>query len=85
MSPHALRQRMKHGNVYPPERTEVALDRFFTEPNLTALREIALRFVARTVDEELEEIAPGTARVGRAISERVAVAVDDRPVSRSPH
>jgi two-component system sensor histidine kinase KdpD len=83
MSPHALRQRMKHGNVYPPERTTVALDRFFTEPNLTALREIALRFVARTVDEELEEIAPGTARMGRAITERVAVAVDDMPVSRN--
>ena len=30
MSPHALRQRMRHGNVYPPERTSVALDRFFT-------------------------------------------------------
>ena len=26
MSPHALRQRMKHGNVYPPERAQVALD-----------------------------------------------------------
>jgi two-component system sensor histidine kinase KdpD len=83
MSPHALRQRMKHGNVYPPERTEIALDRFFTEPNLTALREIALRFVARTVDEQLEEIATGAARVGRAITERVAVAVDDTPVSRA--
>src|SRR4029077_19911307 len=54
MSPHALRQRMRHGNVYPPERTEIALDRFFTEPNLTALREIALRRVARQVDVELE-------------------------------
>src|SRR6185369_14451599 len=41
MSPHALRQRMKHGNVYPPERTQVALDKFFTESNLTALRELS--------------------------------------------
>jgi two-component system sensor histidine kinase KdpD len=82
MSPRALRQRMKHGNVYPPDRTQVALDRFFTEPNLTALREIALRFLARTVDDDLEEIAPGSPRVGRAISERVAVAVDETPVSR---
>ena len=38
MSPHALRQRMKHGNVYPPERAQVALEKFFTEANLTALR-----------------------------------------------
>jgi two-component system, OmpR family, sensor histidine kinase KdpD len=83
MSPHALRQRMRHGNVYPPERTAVALDRFFTEPNLTALREIALRFVARTVDEQLDEISPGTRRLGREISDRVAVAVDDSPVSRT--
>ena len=46
MSPFALRQRMRHGNVYPPERTAIALDRFFTESNLTALRELSLRFVA---------------------------------------
>ncbi|HEY5628153.1 MAG TPA: hypothetical protein VIR16_01455, partial [Candidatus Limnocylindrales bacterium] len=50
MSPHALRQRMRHGNVYPPERTAVALDKFFTEPNLTALREIALRLAAQRVE-----------------------------------
>ena len=46
MSPHALRQRMKHGNVYPPDRTQVALEKFFTESNLTALRELSLRLVA---------------------------------------
>jgi two-component system sensor histidine kinase KdpD len=54
MSPHALRQRMRHGNVYPPDRTRVALDRFFTEPNLTALRDLALRFTARRVEGQLE-------------------------------
>ena len=42
MSPHALRQRMKHGNVYPPERTQVALEKFFTEANLTALDHLML-------------------------------------------
>ena len=60
MSPYALRQRMRHGNVYPPERARIALDRFFTESNLTALRELALRFVAGRVDAQLEGI--GTAR-----------------------
>ena len=55
MSPHALRQRMKHGNVYPPERAQVALDRFFTEANLTALRELSLRFVAERVEGQLED------------------------------
>ena len=47
MSPHALRQRMKHGNVYPPDRTQIALEKFFTEANLTAMRELALRLVAQ--------------------------------------
>jgi len=54
MSPHALRQRMRHGNVYPPERMTIALERFFTEPNLMALRDLSLRFVAGSVDRELE-------------------------------
>ena len=84
MSPHALRQRMKHGNIYPPERTQVALDRFFTEPNLTALREIALRFVARTVDEELEELGIAAGATGRpTAADRVAVAVDDSTAART--
>ena len=56
MSPYALRQRMRHGNVYPPDRTRIALDRFFTESNLTALRELSLRFVAGRVDAQLEGI-----------------------------
>jgi two-component system sensor histidine kinase KdpD len=74
MSPHALRQRMKHGNVYPPERAQVALDRFFTEANLTALREIALRHVAQRVEGQLEGTTAG-ARLG-LVSERVMVLVD---------
>ena len=83
MSPHALRQRIRHGNVYPPERARVALDRFFTEPNLTALRELSLRFVTRAVDEQLEEIVSeqGLDRL-RPVSERVLVLVDERPISR---
>ena len=78
MSPYALRQRMRHGNVYPPERTAIALDRFFTESNLTALRELALRFVAGRVDAQLEgtRVAPsGT------VTERVLVLVDMSPAT----
>jgi two-component system sensor histidine kinase KdpD len=74
MSPHALRQRMRHGNVYPPERTAVALDRFFTEANLTALREIALRMAALSVEGELE--ATGTSPIP-LVTERVLVLVDE--------
>src|SRR5579859_2340709 len=47
ISPHALRQRMKHGNIYPPERIETALNHFFREGNLMALRELALRLTAQ--------------------------------------
>jgi two-component system sensor histidine kinase KdpD len=78
MSPYALRQRMRHGNVYPPERTTVALDRFFTESNLTALRELALRFVAGRVDAQLEGIP--TAPKG-PVSERVMVLMDTAPAT----
>jgi two-component system sensor histidine kinase KdpD len=54
MSPHALRRRMAHGNVYPdPRKAEVALQRFFTMENLTALRELALLKVADQVDDSL--------------------------------
>jgi two-component system sensor histidine kinase KdpD len=67
MSPHALRQRMKHGNVYPPDRTRVALDRFFTEANLTALRELSLRLVARRVEGQIE---------GSLIGERMPLVTD---------
>ncbi len=56
MSPHALRRRMVHGNVYPdPRKAELALQRFFTTENLTALRELALMRVANQVDETLLE------------------------------
>jgi two-component system sensor histidine kinase KdpD len=73
MSPHALRQRMRHGNVYPPERTQVALERFFTEANLTALRELSLRVVARRVEGQLEGVNHATLSL---VSERVLVLVD---------
>jgi two-component system sensor histidine kinase KdpD len=54
MSPHALQRRMLHGNVYPdPAKAELALQRYFTTDNLTALRELALMRVANQVDATL--------------------------------
>ncbi len=78
MTPHALRQRMLHGNVYPPDRTQVALDRFFTEANLTALRELALRVVARRVEDQLDDVSQGTLPL---VCDRVLVVVDGSPAS----
>jgi two-component system, OmpR family, sensor histidine kinase KdpD len=79
MSPHALRQRMKHGNVYPPERTQVALEKFFTESNLTALRELALRLVARRVEDQLDDSIAGQQLP--LVTDRVLVLVDGSPAT----
>jgi two-component system sensor histidine kinase KdpD len=54
MAPEALRRRMAHGNVYAPERVDAALSNYFRVGNLTALRELALLWVADRVDEALK-------------------------------
>lgn len=53
MTPEALRRRMAHGNVYPLERVDAALRNYFRVGNLTALRELALLWLADRVDEGL--------------------------------
>ncbi|NUT53339.1 MAG: sensor histidine kinase KdpD [Saccharothrix sp.] len=55
MSPEALRRRMAHGNVYAPEKVDAALANYFRVGNLTALRELALLWVADRVDEYLQQ------------------------------
>ncbi len=52
-SPKQLRRRMLHGNIYPQAKVASALSGFFQTQNLTALRELALRFVADDAEEEL--------------------------------
>ncbi len=54
MSPHALRRRLAHGNVYAPDTVDAALSNYFREGNLTALRELSLLWLADRVDEGLE-------------------------------
>ncbi|MGW0195665.1 DUF4118 domain-containing protein [Nonomuraea sp. NPDC003201] len=54
MSPEALRRRMAHGNVYMPEKVDAALSNYFRVGNLTALRELALLWVAGKVDDQLD-------------------------------
>ncbi|MDT0187923.1 DUF4118 domain-containing protein [Microbacterium sp. ARD31] len=54
MSPQALRRRMAHGNIYTADKIDAALSRYFREGNLTALRELALLWLADRVDEGLE-------------------------------
>ncbi len=54
MSPEALRRRMAHGNIYGPDKVDAALANYFRVGNLSALREIALLWLADRVDEALE-------------------------------
>src|SRR5689334_3682916 len=54
MTPEALRRRMAHGNVYAPDKVDAALGNYFRVGNLTALRELALLWVADKVDEQLD-------------------------------
>jgi len=81
MSAEALRRRMAHGNVYPPEKVNAALSNYFREGNLAALRELALMWVADRVDESLHDYRQ---RHGIAMPwetrERVIVALDGSPV-----
>jgi two-component system, OmpR family, sensor histidine kinase KdpD len=83
ISPYALRQRMKHGNIYPPERIDAALNNFFREGNLTALREIALRRVAEKTEAQLQQYMTehGITEM-RSATERVLVGFDSRPHTR---
>ena len=53
ISPEALRRRMSHGNVYAPEKVDAALSNYFRRGNLTALRELALLWLADQVDAAL--------------------------------
>ncbi|MER7197899.1 histidine kinase [Streptomyces sp. CB01635] len=55
MSPPALRRRMAHGNIYKPDKVDAALSNYFRPGNLTALRELALLWVADRVDAYLTE------------------------------
>ena len=55
LTPEALRDRLAHGDVYPPERIDAALANYFRPGNLAALRELALAWLADRVDEGLEE------------------------------
>ncbi len=77
-----LRRRMLHGNIYPQEKVPGALAGFFKPENLTALRELALRFVADETEEELlrylHQHHPSAAW---ETAERIMVAVTGAPGS----
>lgn len=84
MSPQALRRRMAHGNVYPADRVDAALSQYFREGNLTALREVALLWLADRVEEGLERYrSQHEIDATWAARERLVVAVTGGPESEA--
>ncbi|MGA5133560.1 ATP-binding protein [Streptomyces olivoreticuli] len=84
MPPEGLRRRMAHGNIYPPEKIDAALSHYFRIGNLTALRELALLWVAGRVDEALQSYRyeHGIGGVWET-RERVVVAITGGPESEA--
>ena len=79
-TPEALRRRLAHGNVYAAERVDAALDNYFREGNLSALRELALMWVADRVDEGLQRYRETHGIAGAwETKERVVVAITGAP------
>ncbi len=80
LSPQALRRRLAHGNVYQAEQIDASLSSYFRVGNLTALRELALLWLADRVDDALtayrQEHAIGAPWPAR---ERIVVAVTGGP------
>lgn len=83
LTPEALQNRMRRGDVYPLESAERALGNFFRPSNLIALRELALRQVAQAVDRSLETYM-GQEEPGRnlVVRESIAVCISSNPAAQ---
>ena len=79
LTPRALRNRLERGVVYTQDKARQAMENFFAETNLTALRELALRHIAHEVEEKLQAApAPGEASGRR---ERILICLTGNPTS----
>ena len=78
LTPRALRNRLERGVVYSQEKAQRAMENFFTEANLTALREMAMRHTAHEVEEKLEPapVLPASSR-----KERILICLTGSPTS----
>jgi two-component system sensor histidine kinase KdpD len=83
LTPEALQNRMRRGDIYPLETIERALGNFFRPGNLIALRELALRQVAEAVDRDLDSYL-ATKEISRnwGVRERIAVSISSHPNSQ---
>jgi len=81
LTPRALRNRLERGVIYGAEKAHQAMEHFFTESNLAALREIALRHAAHEVEEKLDAAPAEAVREGP--HERILICVTGNPSSAS--
>ncbi|WP_066464252.1 DUF4118 domain-containing protein [Sanguibacter suarezii] len=80
LAPDALRRRLAHGNVYRAEQIDASLSSYFRVGNLTALRELALLWLADSVDDALTRYRSDHAIEGTwPARERIVVAVTGGP------
>jgi two-component system, OmpR family, sensor histidine kinase KdpD len=83
LTPEALLNRMRRGDVYSHEKVEQSLKNFFRRGNLIALRELALRQVAEQVDRSLESYMDAKdIRQNWGVRERLAVCVSGSPAGQ---
>ncbi len=76
--PKELQKRLQEGKVYVPEQAQQAIKHFFTQSNLTALREMALRFTAERVDSQMLQIMQAQGiRESWPTRERIMVCIGD--------
>jgi two-component system sensor histidine kinase KdpD len=83
LTPEALQNRLRRGDVYNPEKVEQALGNFFRNGNLIALRELALRQVTEHVDRTLESYMDAKdIKDNWAVRERLAVCISSNPTAQ---
>ncbi len=83
LTPEALQNRMRRGDIYPLERVERAMGNFFRPGNLIALRELALRQVAQAVDRSLETyLEKENSGRNLGVRERIAVCISSNPAAQ---
>jgi two-component system sensor histidine kinase KdpD len=91
VTPRALRNRLERGVVYPLEKARQAMEHFFAEQNLSALRELALRHAAHEIEERRADLFPEASgaesvrhseRAAREIRvERILICLDEKPAT----
>ncbi|MBV8070966.1 MAG: histidine kinase [Acidobacteriaceae bacterium] len=80
LTPRALLNRLERGVVYAPDKARQALQNFFKESTLVALREMALRQTAHEVEERIEQSDNSSQAIPNAFSSPRVRRLDDAVV-----